>query len=470
MSLSDWPAFCRDCLSDASPEAPCPSCGGTRILAHPELETLSIAHMDCDAFYAAIEKRDDPSLAELPVIVGGATRGVVSTACYIARRYGVRSAMPMFQARKLCPNAVVIKPRMSHYVEVAREIRALMRQLTPLVEPLSLDEAYLDLSGTTRIHGMVPARTMAKLSHDIEQQLGITVSVGLSGNKFLAKLASELDKPRGFAVIGMAEAKSFLRDKPVSIIRGAGKVLAARLERDGFATIGQLQDADPRNLANRYGATGLWLARIAQAQDGRAVDPGGEMKTISSETTFNSDLSKLADLEAVLWRQAERVSGRAKNYGLSGRTVVLKLKTQDFKIRTRNRQLGDPTRLADRIFQTGLQLLEKETDGTRYRLLGIGITADNSQRFEPQLFCLLRGHQYKCRCPIVHRRSIGCCYGATFYESRLQPGNFFKLHVPHFFVFGEKNRIAFALRNRNRNNFFLEKPFFLRLLAALIAF
>src|SRR6185503_13844934 len=304
MTVEDWPAFCRDCLSDLKGQGPCPLCGSSRIVAHPELESLAIAHMDCDAFYAAIEKRDDPALAELPVIVGGGTRGVVSTACYVARRYGVRSAMPMFQARKLCPNAVVIKPRMSLYVDVARAIRKLMRDLTPLVEPLSLDEAYLDLSGTSRIHGMAPAKTMARLGLEIEKNLGITVSIGLSGNKFLAKLASELDKPRGFAVIGMAEAKSFLRDKPVSIIRGAGKVLAARLERDGFATIGQLQDADPRNLANRYGATGLWLARIAQAQDGRAVDPGGEMKTISSETTFNSDLSTLADLEAVLWRQA----------------------------------------------------------------------------------------------------------------------------------------------------------------------
>jgi len=374
MRLSEWPAFCRDCLSDASPQGPCPNCGGTRILAHPELETLSIAHLDCDAFYAAIEKRDDPSLTEIPVIVGGGTRGVVSTACYIARRYGVRSAMPMFQARKLCPDAVVIKPRMSLYVEVAREIRALMRQLTPLVEPLSLDEAYLDLSGTTRIHGMAPARTMARLTQQIEQQLSITVSVGLSGNKFLAKLASELDKPRGFAVIGMVEAKSFLRDKPVSIIRGAGKVLAARLERDGFATIGQLQEADPRNLANRYGATGLWLARIAQAQDGRAVDPGGEMKTISSETTFNTDLARLADLEAVLWRQAERVSARAKTYGLSGRTVVLKLKTANFRLLTRSASLDAPTQLADKIFRVAQAALKREADGKRFRLLGVGLS------------------------------------------------------------------------------------------------
>jgi DNA polymerase IV len=374
MTLKDWPAFCRDCLSDISAEPPCTQCGGTRILAHPELEMLSIAHMDCDAFYAAIEKRDDPSLAGLPVIVGGGTRGVVSTACYIARRSGVRSAMPMFQARKLCPDAIVIKPRMSHYVEVAREIRNLMRALTPLVEPLSLDEAYLDLSGTARIHGMAPARTMARLALQIERQLGITVSVGLSGNKFLAKLASELDKPRGFAVIGMTEAKSFLRDKPVGIIRGAGKVLAARLERDGFSTIGQLQDADPRDLANRYGATGLWLARIAQAQDSRAVDPGGEMKTISSETTFNSDLSRLPDLEAVLWRQAERVSARAKAYALCGRTVVLKLKTANFRLLTRSASLDAPTQLADKIFRVAQAALKREADGKRFRLLGVGLS------------------------------------------------------------------------------------------------
>ncbi|HUO01628.1 MAG TPA: DNA polymerase IV [Rhizomicrobium sp.] len=374
MTLVDWPAFCRDCLADAQPDAACEACGSTRVLAHPELATLSIAHMDCDAFYASIEKRDDPSLDDKPVIVGGGTRGVVSTCCYIARRYGVRSAMPMFQARKLCPNAVVIKPRMSLYVETAREIRKLMRDLTPLVEPLSLDEAYLDLSGTTRIHAMVPAKTMAKLALTIEAQLGITVSIGLSGNKFLAKLASELDKPRGFAAIGVAEAKSFLRDKPVGIIRGAGKVLALRLERDGFSTIGKLQDADQRDLANRYGATGLWLARMARAEDGRPVDPGGDMKNISSETTFNTDLASLAELEAILWRQAERVSARAKNYGLAGRTVVLKLKTARFKLLTRSASLDEPTQLADKIYRVAQAALKREADGRRFRLLGVGIS------------------------------------------------------------------------------------------------
>ncbi len=372
--IADWPTFCRDCLSDATADRPCAHCGSTRILAHPELETMAIAHLDCDAFYAAIEKRDDPALKDKPVIIGGETRGVVSTCCYIARTYGVRSAMPSFQARKLCPDGVYLKPRHAHYAEVARQIRARMDLLTPLVEPLSLDEAYLDLSGTDRIHGMSPARTMAKLAGEIEGEIGITVSVGLSGNKFLAKLASELDKPRGFAVIGMAEAVSFLRDKKIGIIRGAGKVLENQLNRDGYMTIGDLADAEPRELARRYGATGLWLARIAQAQDSRAVDPGGEMKSISSETTFNTDLSRYADLEAVLWRQAERVSARAKKAGLAGRTVVLKLKTSNFKLRTRSTSLESPTQLADRIFRTAQIALKREADGTRFRLLGVGIS------------------------------------------------------------------------------------------------
>ena len=372
--IENWPAFCRDCLSDTAADKPCPNCGGTRILAHPELDELSIAHLDCDAFYAAIEKRDDPSLNDKPLIIGGETRGVVSTACYIARTYGVRSAMPMFQAKKLCPQAVILKPRHAYYSDVARQIRTRMAALTPLVEPLSLDEAYLDLSGTRLIHGMAPARTMAKLAAEIARDIGITVSIGLSGNKFLAKLASELDKPRGFAVIGMKEAVSFLRDKKIGIIRGAGKVLEAQLARDGFLTIGDLQNADPRDLANRYGATGLWLARIARAQDSRKVDHEGETKSISSETTFDRDLSNYAELEAILWRQAERVSARAKKARLAGRTVVLKLKTANFKLMTRSASLEAPTQLADRIFRTAQAALKREADGSRFRLLGVGIT------------------------------------------------------------------------------------------------
>ena len=389
--LEKWPAFCRDCLSDAVAESACPNCGSTRVVAHPELNALAVAHMDCDAFYAAIEKRDDPSLKDKPLIVGGETRGVVSTACYIARQYGVRSAMPTFQARKLCPHAVFLKPRHAYYSEVARQIRTLMQDLTPLVEPLSLDEAYLDLSGTDRIHHQSPAKTMAGLALRIEREIQISVSIGLSGNKFLAKLASELDKPRGFAVIGMTEAKSFLRDKKVGIMRGAGKVLQANLERDGIITIGQLQDADPKQLTQAYGATGLWLHRMANAQDFRRVDPNGEMKTISSETTFNTDLSDYAALESILWRQAERVSARAKKLGLGGRTVVLKLKTANFRLRTRSASLDAPTQLADRIFRTARAALKREADGTRFRLLGVGLSnlapadiADPASLVDPQ--------------------------------------------------------------------------------------
>jgi DNA polymerase IV len=368
-------AFCRDCLADARTDAArCRSCGGRRIAVHAELDTLSIAHMDCDAFYAAIEKRDNPELSDKAVIIGGGVRGVVSTCCYIARISGVRSAMPMFMARKLCPQAVIIKPNMAKYVTVGRQVRAMMRDLTPLVEPLSLDEAYLDLSGTERLHGATPAKTMAALAKRIEVEVGITVSVGLSHNKFLAKLASDLDKPRGFSIIGRAEAKTFLRDKPVGFIRGAGKALQARLAKDGITRIAQLQDADIRDLAKRYGNTGLWLHRLAQAEDTRAVEQGGEMKSISSETTFDGDISSFAELEKILWRQAERVSVRAKASELGGWTVVLKLKTADFKLRTRSTSFEAPTQLADRIFRTAREALKREADGTAFRLLGVGLS------------------------------------------------------------------------------------------------
>ncbi|MBL6852765.1 MAG: DNA polymerase IV [Alphaproteobacteria bacterium] len=375
-------AFCRDCFSDAAPGARrCKHCGGHRILAHDELGTLSIAHLDCDAFYAAIEKRDNPELRDKPVIVGGRSRrGVVSTCCYIARINGVRSAMPMFKALELCPHAVCIPPDFTKYTKAARQIRQMMQELTPAVEPLSLDEAYMDLSGTYRLHGHSPAQSLARLAKRIEADVGITVSIGLSHNKFLAKLASEIDKPRGFAVIGVAEALTFLRDKPVSYIRGAGNVLQSRLIEDGITHIGQLQDMSEKELAKRYGNTGLWLHRLAHARDTREVVADGEMKSISSETTFENHISDYKELEAILWRQAERVSERAKHSGLGGRTIVLKLKTAGFKIRTRSVSLDAPTQLADRIFPTAREALRREASGTAYRLLGVGISqlADGS--------------------------------------------------------------------------------------------
>jgi DNA polymerase-4 len=367
-------AFCRDCLRDAA-GARCANCGSRRIAVHDEVESLAIAHVDCDAFYAAIEKRDNPSLIDKPVIVGGtARRGVVSTCCYVARIFGVRSAMPMFKAMELCPQAVVIRPDFTKYTAAAKSIRMMMRELTPQVEPLSLDEAYLDLSGTEALHGLSPARLMARLAKRVEDEVGISVSIGLSFNKFLAKLASELDKPRGFAVIGKAEAVAFLRDKPIAYIRGAGAALQGRLAKDGITHIAQLQDLDVKELALRYGNTGLWLHRLAFAQDSRKVDPDGEMKSISSETTFDTNIGDLEKLEAILWRQAERVSARAKGMELGGRTVVLKLKTANFKLRTRSVSLDTPTQLADRIFRTAREALRREADGTAFRLLGVGIS------------------------------------------------------------------------------------------------
>ena len=378
--------LCRDCLSLQKAESArrCHACGSPRLIRHTELYKLSLAHVDCDAFYASVEKRDNPELRDKPVIIGGGKRGVVSTACYLARIHGVRSAMPMFKALEACPQAVVIKPDMEKYVRVGREVRQLMRDLTPLVEPLSIDEAFLDLSGTEKLHRAPAAVVLARFSKRVEEEIGISASIGLSYCKYLAKVASDLEKPRGFSVIGEAEALDFLRDKPVSMIWGVGKAFAAKLQSDGIRTIGQLQTMEEASLMKSYGTMGQRLYRLSRGQDSRRVEPEHDMKSVSAETTFNTDLSGADDLVPVLRALSEKVSRRLKSGGIAGRTVILKLKTQDFKLRTRNRQLADPTQLADRIFRNGLQLLEKELDGTRFRLLGIGVSdLSTSDRADP---------------------------------------------------------------------------------------
>ncbi|MFV3075978.1 DNA polymerase IV [Niveispirillum fermenti] len=365
-------ALCRDCGQAQGAARRCVPCGSARMVSHAELHSLSIAHIDCDAFYASVEKRDRPELADQPVIVGGGHRGVVSACCYIARLYGVRSAMPMFKAQQLCPGAVVIKPDMRKYATVGRQIRALMEAVTPLVEPISIDEAFLDLTGTELLHGGSPARTLVRLVRRIETEIGVTASIGLSHNKFLAKVASDLDKPRGFAIIGRAETLPFLAPRPVGMIWGVGKALRARLEADGLRTIGQLREVEMKVLAQRYGAMGMRLYHFSRGQDDRRVSPHSPTKSVSAETTFNSDLSALVDLERELWPLAETVSRRMKAGGHAGLTVTLKLKTPDFKLITRNQRLSSPTQLADRIFRTGRDLLRAECDGRRFRLLGIG--------------------------------------------------------------------------------------------------
>jgi DNA polymerase-4 len=374
-------SFCRDCLADVPARAArCPACGSPRIARHAELDRMAIAHVDCDAFYATVEKRDDPSLADKPLIVGGGHRGVVTTACYIARTFGVKSAMPMFEARRLCPHAHVIPPDMAKYARVGREVRAMMKSLMPLVEPLSIDEAFLDLTGTERLHGMTPAKTLAQFAQRVERDIGITVSVGLSQNKFLAKIASDLDKPRGFSVLGVSEAPAFLAPRPVTFIWGVGKATGEALARAGFRTIADLQRADGTDLMRRFGAEGQRLARLARGLDARAVNPDRETKSVSAETTFSTDIADFRTLERRLWELCEKVSARLKAQALSGATVTLKLKSADFRLRTRARSLSAPTQLAAKIFDAGRDLLARETgknsdSATKFRLIGIGVSA-----------------------------------------------------------------------------------------------
>ncbi|WP_170530443.1 DNA polymerase IV [Ruegeria arenilitoris] len=368
------PALCRDCLASLHDERRCPSCGSPRVLRHPELFDLTIAHMDCDAFYASVEKRDNPELAGKPVIIGGGRRGVVSTACYVARIRGVRSAMPMFQALKLCPDAVVIKPRISIYVEVSRQIRAMMDELTPDIEPLSLDEAFMDLSGTQRLHGAPPAVMLARLVKRMKDELGLTGSIGLSHNKFLAKVASDLDKPRGFSVIGMAETAEFLNDKPVRLIWGIGPAAQESLERAGIRTFSDLLRWDQEALTARFGSMGYRLWHLARGQDKRRVSAHEPMKSISNETTFFEDTANPDILDGHLWRMAEKVADRAKAKGLAGRVVTLKLKKANHKLLTRRVSLRDATQMADRIYRTARGLFDQVGDQGPFRLLGCGLS------------------------------------------------------------------------------------------------
>jgi len=365
-------ALCRDCFRDPGPEPACRHCGGRRLLRHAELFALTIAHVDCDAFYASVEKRDRPELASRPVLVGGARRGVVSAACYVARGYGIHSAMPMFKALAACPDAVVIKPDMAKYVAEGRRIRAMMEALTPLVAPLSIDEAVLDLAGTERLHGAPPAVVLARFARRVEQEVGVTVSVGLAGNRLMAKLAAERDKPRGFAVIGRNEAAGWLAPQRVGLLPGIGPAAARRLESAGITRLGQLAALDDRAAVARLGAEGPSLAARARGEDDRPVSSDRETKSVSAETTFDEDLAGLAELEAVLWRICERLAKRLAAKDLAAGGVVLKLKTAGFETITRSARLPAPTLLPETMFDAARPLLARAADGTRYRLLGVG--------------------------------------------------------------------------------------------------
>lgn len=378
-------AICRDCLRTGDRKVErCPGCDSRRMVCHDELDRLTIAHLDCDAFYASVEKRDRPELRDRPVIVGGGKRGVVSTCCYIARQYGVHSAMPMFKALKACPEAVVIKPDFRKYIAASEAIFGAVGRLTPLVQTLSLDEAWIDLAGTERLNGGPPALQLIRLQQQIEAETGLTVSIGLAPNRFLAKVASELDKPRGFSVLG-SEAAAVLAPRPVGILPGVGPVFRKTLQSDGYATVGDLAAADVRDLVERYGETGLRLHDLAHGRDARAVNPGHERKGMSAETTFNEDLTAAADLEAELWPLCEKLASKARRDGVASRVLVLKLRRTDFKIVTRRITLPEPVQTARALFAAGRALMKPEL-GRPYRLIGIGMAEVVDAVAAPALF------------------------------------------------------------------------------------
>ncbi len=372
--MEKLPSLCRDCITQFAGGARCPNCRSPRVISHPELFNLSIAHMDCDAFYASVEKRDNPELRDKAVIVGGGKRGVVSTCCYIARIKGVRSAMPMFQAKKLCPEAVVVRGRMQVYVEVSQQIRAFMKELSPVIEPLSLDEAFIDLTGTERLHGEPPVAQMARLVKRMETELRISGSVGLSHNKFLAKIASDLDKPKGLSVIGKAETESFLEKQKVGIIWGVGAATRQTLERNGIRTIADIKRRDRKDLIKKFGSMGERLYHLSRGEDRRRVSNSRALKSISNETTFFDDTADPDVLDGYLWRLSEKVADRAKAKEFAGRVVTLKLKSADFKLITRRTSLQTPVQMAETIYKSARYLLDSAIDKGPFRLIGVGIS------------------------------------------------------------------------------------------------
>lgn len=385
-------AYCRECASAVVVNDVCGACGTQKSVSHPELAELSVAHVDCDAFYCSIEKRDNPDLMNKPVIVGGGTRGVVAAACYNARVYGVRSAMPMFKALKACPHAVVIRPSGNKYSVEGKRIRNMMLALTPLVEPLSIDEAFIDLTGTKKLHGVTPAQSLIKLQKDIQKEVGVTVSVGLSYNKFLAKTASDLDKPFGFAVLGKADALDFLADKPVGFIFGVGPAFSRSLGKAGLFTIADVRKRSDSDMMKLFGESGLRLARLARAEDYRRVNPSSERKSVSTETTFNTDIVDVNELKDKLWLTCVKTADRAKAIDIAGRVVTLKLKTNYFETLTRRRTMPQPVQLADTIFRTLEPILEAEANGRKFRLIGSGISdlappvGDSGDLLDPTAF------------------------------------------------------------------------------------
>lgn len=378
--------LCRDCFhywEDNLLTESCPGCYSEKLLKHLELFSLDVAHLDCDSFYTSVEKRDDPKISSLPVIVGRRERGVVAAACYVARIYGVRSGMAMFQALRLCPNAHVISPNMDKYKVASHGVRRAMREVTAKIEPVSIDEAYLDLSDNAALHNEPACVSLVRLVDTISRTEKITVSIGLSYNKFLSKLASDLDKPKGFYVIGRVEARSFLSKLPVRKLWGVGPSAVIKMTQHGYMTIGHVQDAKLEDLMRIFGKSGYGFYLFANGEDNRKFGLESKTKSVSAETTFLEDLSSLDDLLAALESLSEQVAKRLRLQNLSGRVVVIKLKDSNFRNATRSKKYGKSFTDKVEIREAAEQLLLHYWDSVGrskllkvrgFRLLGVGIS------------------------------------------------------------------------------------------------
>ncbi|MEM6397856.1 MAG: DNA polymerase IV [Bacteroidota bacterium] len=351
-----------------------------RKLKNPKLaRDRKIIHIDMDAFFASVEQRDDPSLRGKPIAVGGGSmRGVVAAASYEARKYGVRSAMPSVTAKRLCPDLIFVRHRFAVYKEVSQQVRDIFFSYTDLVEPLSLDEAYLDVTETKR--GPASATLIAQaIRKEIFEATQLTASAGVSFNKFLAKVASDINKPNGMKVIMPEEAYEFLAALPVEKFHGVGKKTATRMHKMGYKTGADLQALSELELAQRFGKAGRHYYRIVRALDERPVNPNRIRKSIGSERTFRNDLSKTADMKAKLSELAERVYNYMEERDNFGRTVTVKLKSPDFQIFTRSRSFSSEVRELDNLIAIAHQLLDENLDEMPVVRL-LGVTVSNLER------------------------------------------------------------------------------------------
>ena len=335
----------------------------------------SILHVDMDAFYASIEQRDDPALRGKPLVVGGGSnRGVVAAASYEARVFGIRSAMPMREACRRCPNLLRVRPRMAHYRSVSAQIFDVFHRFTPLVEGLSLDEAFLDVTNSTSLFGS-PVEIARAIKQEVREVTGLTASVGVAGNKFVAKIASDLDKPDGLTIIYPADYPVRLDPLPVAVIPGVGKKTLERLKGTGIRTVRDLRLAEDRVLQPVFGRFTKKTRDRASGIDDRPVVPDRDDKSISAEETYDVDLGDRDDMDRELLRLCERTAARLRKAGLAAGTIHLKIRQPDFSTFTRQRRINPPANGTDQLFAIARGLLEAwlaRNPGARLRLLGVG--------------------------------------------------------------------------------------------------